>query len=97
MRPRGNTSGEHPEPKTRLQTLGPYLTMGMELAFAVVGMFLVGRWFDTLWGTDPWLMIVGLAAGVTGGFIRFFRKAIALGKEEDEATAEEKKNGRHED
>jgi ATP synthase protein I len=97
MSPRESVSGERPEPKTRLQTLGPYLTMGMELAFAVVGMFLVGRWIDSLWGTDPWVMIVGLFVGVTGGFIRFFRKAIALGKEQDEASAEEKKFGRHED
>jgi ATP synthase protein I len=79
-----------------LRILGPYLTMGMELAIAVVGMFLIGRWLDSVWGTEPWLMVVGLAIGVTGGFIRFFRKAIDLGKEEDETTAEEKKAGRHE-
>jgi F0F1-type ATP synthase assembly protein I len=76
---------------------GPYLTMGMELAFAVVGMFLIGRWLDSLWNTSPWLMVVGLVIGVTGGFVRFFRKAIALGKEEDKISAEEKKRGRHED
>lgn len=71
--------------------------MGLELAFAVVGMFFLGRWLDGLFATDPWLMVVGLLMGVIGGFIRFFTKAIALGKEEDEATREEQAERHHED
>jgi ATP synthase protein I len=96
MNPKRTRPQRDPEPIPRLQMFGPYLTMGMELAIAVVGMFLIGRWLDGIWSTDPWLMIVGLVIGVTGGFTRFFRKAIALGKEQDELSAEEKKLGRHE-
>jgi hypothetical protein len=40
-------------------------------------------------------MIAGLALGVTGGFISFFRTAIALGKKEDQEAAE--KRAKHED
>lgn len=59
--------------------IGPYLTMGMELAIAVVGMFFVGRWIDASWNTAPWGMFIGLIVGVVGGFIRFIRRALALG------------------
>jgi ATP synthase protein I len=96
MTPQGTSPEDNRSSTPGLRTFGPYLTMGMELAIAVVGMFLIGRWLDSLWGTDPWLMVVGLAIGVTGGFIRFFRKAIDLGKEEDEITADGKKAERHE-
>jgi ATP synthase protein I len=69
---------------------GPYLTLGLELAVTVVVCFFLGRWLDGLFDTSPWLMIAGLALGVTGGFIHFFRTAIALGKKEDQEAAEKR-------
>jgi F0F1-type ATP synthase assembly protein I len=72
--------------------IAPYLTMGMELAIAVVGMFFLGRWADGQWGTEPWGMFVGLGVGVTGGFIRFFRRAVELG---NRSTAEDKERNAH--
>jgi F0F1-type ATP synthase assembly protein I len=72
--------------------VGPYLTMGMELAIAVVGMFFIGRWIDGHWGTAPWGMFVGLGLGVVGGFIRFIRRALALGASED---AQQEKDGKN--
>jgi F0F1-type ATP synthase assembly protein I len=59
--------------------IGPYLTMGMELAIAVVGMFFIGRWVDASWNTAPWGMFIGLILGTAGGFIRFIRRALAMG------------------
>jgi F0F1-type ATP synthase assembly protein I len=53
--------------------------MGMELAFAVVGMFFLGRWIDGWLDIAPWGMYGGLLLGVVGGFIRFFRRALAMG------------------
>lgn len=65
------------------EIVGPYLTMGMELAIAVVGLFFVGRWIDGWLGTEPWGMYCGLCIGVAGGLIRFIRRALALGASED--------------
>jgi len=59
--------------------LAPYLTMGMELAFAVVGMFFLGRLVDSWLECAPWGMYVGLVVGIAGGFIRFFHRALAMG------------------
>jgi F0F1-type ATP synthase assembly protein I len=69
--------------------VGPYLTMGMELALAVVGMFFIGRWLDHWLGIGPWGMYVGLFIGVVGGMIRFIRRALELGALQD---AQQKKD-----
>ncbi len=65
-----------------MRDAAPFLTMGLELAFAVVGMFFIGRWLDGLLGIAPWGMYGGLVFGVTGGFIRFFMRAIAMGNQQ---------------
>jgi len=70
--------------KTWVTEFGPYLTIGMQLAIAVVGFFFLGRWLDDIFGTAPWLMIVGLMVGTAGGFISFFRSVISMVKKEDE-------------
>jgi F0F1-type ATP synthase assembly protein I len=56
----------------------------LQLAITVVVCFFLGRWLDDALGTAPWLMLAGLALGVTGGMISFFRTVIALGKAEDQ-------------
>ena len=63
--------------------LGPFLTLGMQLAISVVGFFFIGRWIDGKLNTEPWFMLVGLCIGVAGGFVKFFRTASRLGKESD--------------
>ena len=67
---------------------GPFLTLGLQLAITVVVFFLLGRWLDGKLGTSPWCMLVGLAIGIVGGFIRFFKTAIEIGNRSDT----EKKN-----
>jgi len=75
---------------TWAQSFGPYLTMGIQLALAVVVFFFVGRWLDGKLGTAPWLMLAGLLVGIVGGMIKFLRAAIALGKEANRDAEEER-------
>jgi ATP synthase protein I len=77
--------------KSWIAEFGPFLTIGMQLAFAVVGFFFLGRWLDNVFDTAPWLMILGLVLGTTGGFISFFRSAISMAKKEDELGHKSKK------
>ncbi len=70
---------------------GPYLTLGLQLALTVVVLFFVGQWLDGQFGTSPWLMLLGLLIGVTGGMIKFFMTAMQLGREEDAKNRSEKK------
>ncbi len=75
---------EEPTRRTWAADFGPFLTLGIQLAIAVVAFFFLGRWLDGLLGTSPWLMIAGVALGTVGGLVQFFRTASALGKKEDE-------------
>lgn len=59
---------------------GIYGAIGFQLAATVVGGLLLGHWADGKWGTTPWLTLIGLVAGSTGGFYNMIR--IVRWKEE---------------
>jgi F0F1-type ATP synthase assembly protein I len=71
-----------------VQAAGPLLGSGIQLAAAVAFFFFVGRWLDGKLGTDPWLMLLGAFIGVGGGFYRFIKTAIDVGKSNDDETTE---------
>ena len=79
-----------------LSGMASFLTMGAQLALSVVVFFFLGRWLDGHFGTAPWLMLAGLALGITGGFIKFFRTAASLSREADEKRRTEGRPGPHE-
>jgi ATP synthase protein I len=83
--------------RTWITEFGPYLTIGIQLAIAVVGFFFLGRWLDDVLGTAPWLMIIGLMLGTTGGFISFFRSVISMVKKEDELEHKSNESAGRED
>jgi F0F1-type ATP synthase assembly protein I len=86
-----------PDPggKNFISSAGEFLTLGIQLALAVVLFFFLGRWADEQCGTTPWLMIAGLFVGVTGGLISFFRSALKMGAEEDREAEEERRKRDH--
>lgn len=61
-----------------------YLGLGLQLAFAVLFFFFIGKWLDDKFETTPYISIISVAVGMIGGFISFFKKAIELGKRADE-------------
>jgi len=71
-----------------LRGLGPYLTMGIQLAVPVIVFFFLGRWLDGRWNSSPWCMIGGIALGGAGGMIKFITSALKLSREQDEIDAE---------
>jgi F0F1-type ATP synthase assembly protein I len=66
-----------------LHEFGPYLTIGMQLAAAVLLFFFVGYFIDKRYGTEPTFMIIGLALGTVGGFIKFFKSISELQKKDE--------------
>jgi F0F1-type ATP synthase assembly protein I len=72
-------------------TAGSFLTMGIQLAIAVVGFFFAGYWLDAQWNTRPWLSIAGAVIGAGGGLAKFIHEAMKLGAEEDEDTKARKR------
>lgn len=43
-------------------------SVGLELGISVVLTLLLGIWLDGKLGTAPWMMLLGLALGLTAGF-----------------------------
>jgi F0F1-type ATP synthase assembly protein I len=54
---------------------GGMATVGLEIALSVLFGFLGGRWLDGRFGTDPWLMFVGLFFGVVTAARFLYRAA----------------------
>lgn len=69
---------------TTLQSLSPYLTLGIQLAITVIVFFFIGKYLDEKFGTAPWLMVIMIVFGSAGGMIKFFRTVIELSKKQDE-------------
>ncbi len=63
-----------------MQEAAPFLGLGLQLAAAVLIFYFIGSWADRKLGTDPWLMIAGVAVGLVGGLIQFFRTVSGLTK-----------------
>ena len=51
-----------------------YAQIGLELAVSVMAGFWGGYWLDKKLGTAPWLMLVGAAGGMAGGFYLVVRE-----------------------
>ncbi|MCX6134667.1 MAG: AtpZ/AtpI family protein [Ignavibacteriales bacterium] len=82
----GPRKPEQPTDQT-LREVAPYLTMGIQLAAAIVVFFLIGWWLDTRYETSPMFKLIGLGFGAIGGLIKFLKSAVELGKQEKSANA----------
>jgi F0F1-type ATP synthase assembly protein I len=67
-------------PPSLIQEAAPYLGLGIQLAVAVLVFYFLGSWADGKLNTSPWLMITGVAIGVVGGLLQFFKTASGLTK-----------------
>ena len=90
----GQEQDREPTGRKLVREIGPFLTLGIQLALSVVVFFFLGRWLDQLWGTGPWLMLAGLLIGVAGGFLQFFRAVANVSRQADkeQPNAAEKKD-----
>lgn len=50
--------------------------MGFQLAAAMTAFGAIGWWLDGRLGTGPWLLVVGLLLGATGGMIAIIRTSL---------------------
>ncbi|GIV60823.1 AtpZ/AtpI family protein [Rhodocaloribacter litoris] len=70
---------EPPEPRATgdwragLRAAGPYVGLGLQLAFTMVFFTGAGYLLDRTLGTSPWLLIAGALVGIAAIFIQIFR------------------------
>ena len=50
--------------------VGPYVSLGMQLAGGMVVFVALGYWADRWLSTDPWLLLVGATLGMVTVFVR---------------------------
>ena len=61
------------ETKKMVRTLGYVSTIGISMAAAIgIGAWL-GLYLDKKFGTEPWLLLVGLGLGVAAAFRNLYR------------------------
>ncbi len=65
-----------------MREAAPFLGLGVQLAAVVLVFYFIGSWADGRLNTSPWLMIVGVMVGVTGGLIQFLRTVSGLTKKD---------------
>ncbi|MDX1636472.1 MAG: AtpZ/AtpI family protein [Balneolaceae bacterium] len=58
-----------------------YLSLGAEIAAAILLPILLGYWLDDYFGTSPWLILTGCLVGIVNVMIVIFRLADRLNKQ----------------
>jgi ATP synthase protein I len=53
--------------------VGLALSAGAAVASSVIGGTLLGYWLDEKFGTQPWLLVVGVVLGTFGAFTWLYR------------------------
>ena len=56
---------------------GSFAGIGLKYAITIVVFTLFGLWLDRTFGTSPWLLLVGIAIGMGGGF---YSLVLAVGR-----------------
>jgi F0F1-type ATP synthase assembly protein I len=55
--------------------------IGLDLAICTVGGTYLGMWLDDTFGTEPWLLLVGIMLGLTAGILGIVQLLKAFGPE----------------
>ncbi|TAK54760.1 MAG: AtpZ/AtpI family protein [Bacteroidetes bacterium] len=76
-----NVGGKEKFSKT-FRDVGPFFGSGIQLAAAVVIMYFIGLWIDSMWETEPWGMIVCVFFGSAAGLVHFIREVMAYNDKE---------------
>jgi ATP synthase protein I len=55
--------------------------IGADMAICTVGGTYLGKWLDSLWGTSPWMLLLGVIVGLAAGVYGIVRLLAAFGPE----------------
>lgn len=64
------------------------ISIGAELAGALIGFTLLGLWIDQRFGTGPWALIIGVIIGCVGGFYNLIRSSFSALETPEEVSQE---------
>ncbi len=52
-----------------------FSAIGIQFGVSIAVAALLGSWLDERWGTEPWLLLIGLSLGITSSFLELYRLA----------------------
>lgn len=64
-----------------MQAFGLVSMIGVDMASCTVGGVFLGKWLDSLWGTTPWMLLVGILVGLTAGVLGVVKLLSKFGPE----------------
>ena len=70
---------------------GEVLGVGLQFAAAIVLFLFLGRWLDGVFGTEPWLLLIGVMVGAVGGFYSLYRQLVIVPRERERRQRESKR------
>lgn len=68
------------EYKNFVQSVGPYLGLGLQLAATVVAMVFIGVWLDGKFNTTPYLTVVCSLLGIFAALYNFIKTVTKTDK-----------------
>lgn len=64
-----------------LRAFGLVSAIGVDLAVCTIGGSVTGWWLDKLWGTAPWMLLLGIVLGLGAGIYGVIKLLQAFGPE----------------
>jgi ATP synthase protein I len=53
---------------------------GVQFVVSILLFLYIGKWLEEKFGTEPWLLMVGVFVGAGAGFYSFYRRIMAASK-----------------
>ncbi|MCE2434149.1 MAG: AtpZ/AtpI family protein [Candidatus Latescibacteria bacterium] len=66
------------------RSVGPYLTLGIQLIVTILLCIFAGHWADGKFDTSPLLTLIGGLLGIAAGFYHFFRAILKMDRKSEE-------------
>ena len=68
------------------RSVGPYLTLGIQLIITILVCVFAGQWADGKFDTSPLLTLIGGLIGIAAGFYHFFKAVLKMDSKSEEDT-----------
>ncbi len=66
------------------RSVGPYLTLGIQLIVTILLCLFAGHWADGKFDTSPLLTLIGGLIGIAAGFYHFFKVILKMDRKSEE-------------
>ncbi len=66
------------------RSVGPYLTLGIQLIVTILLCVVAGHWADGKFDTSPLWTLIGGLIGIAAGFYHFFKAVLKMDRKSEE-------------